>query len=617
MGASPYAGSPIAYDVVADHDVMISMRDGVRLAADIYYPGEAGQRADGRFPVLLERTPYDKRRPFLVQTAKYFARRGYVTVMQDVRGRFASEGEWYFLAAVEAPDGYDTIAWLVDRDWSDGQVGTMGLSYTTANQQALAVLKPPGLKTQFLLDGGYNYFHRTLRHSGACELGVLLPYVFRMARHGGKELAKDPVARQAFEDAWHDMQSWLHKLPLRPEHSPLRFAPSYESWFIEMLTTSDYTEFWKHPGCNLQEHIDDYPDLPIFLQTSWYGHHIWATTSKYTEFVKRNTNPTKLLIGHWTHGYDDYSRTWCGEVDFGLEAMLDSLNDLRLEWFDHWLKGLPTRLMDQPPINLFVMGGGSGRKNLEGRLEHGGAWRHEHEWPLARTRWTPYYLHPDGGLRTELAASDAPSSSYTYNPADPVPTIGGNTQNPLLPQLIQGGGFDQRGRADLWVCKDTLPLASRHDILVFQTEPLADDVEVTGPITVKLWASSSAVDTDFTAKLIDVYPPNEDYPDGFALNLADSIIRARYRNTWEEAELLQPGEIYEFTIEPQATSNLFKVGHRIRLDISSSNFPHFDVNPNTGEPLGRSRCLVVAHNTIYHDATHPSHVVLPVIPPAL
>jgi putative CocE/NonD family hydrolase len=611
---SQYSGSPIIYDVKTAYDVMIPMRDGVRLATDVYSPATAGQRTPGRFPTLIERTPYDKRRPFLVQTARYFARRGYVTIMQDVRGRFGSEGDWHFLAADEGPDGYDTVTWIAEQNWSDGQVGTMGLSYTTANQQAMAVYKPAALRTQILLDGGYNYFHRTVRHSGAFELGVTLPYAFRMARHGGHELARDAVARQAFEEAWHNMRSWLQRLPLRPGHSPLRLAPTYERWFIDMLTNSDYTDYWKNPSCSLEEYIDDYPDLPVFLQTSWYGHHIWATTAKYDALSRRHTTPPRLLIGPWTHGYDDYGRTWCGEVDFGPEAMLDNLNDFRLQWFDRWLKGLPSPLLDEPPVKIFVMGGGSGCQNAEGRLAHGGSWRYEHEWPLARTQWTLYYLHPDGALCLERPVAELPPSSYTYNPADPVPTIGGNTQNPLLPQLIQGGGFDQRGRADLWVCKDTLPLAARQDVLVFQTEPLTEDVEVTGPITVRLWASSSAVDTDFTAKLIDVYPLHVDYPEGFALNLADSILRARYRDSYENPELLVPGEIYTFTIEPQATSNLFKAGHRIRLDISSSNFPHFDVNPNTGEPLGQSRRLVVAHNTIYHDAQHPSHVVLPIIP---
>lgn len=614
MSNAPYIGSAIQYDVVSQANVMIPMRDGVRLAMDLYFPAHYGRRVPGEFPTLIERTPYDKSRAFLVQTAKYFARRGYVTIMQDVRGRFQSEGSWYFLAAEEAPDGYDTLEWIARQPWSDGQVGTMGLSYTTATQQALAVLRPPALKAQFLLDGGYNYFHRTLRHSGACELGVLLPYVFRMARHGGHELADNPIAREAFERAWRDFRSWITKLPLRPDLSPLRLAPSYERWFLDMLTTSDYTEAWKHATCNLSEHIDDYADVPVFLETSWYGHHIWATTTKYTELLKRHKTPKKLLIGHWTHGYDDFARSWCGEVDFGTEAMLDSLNDLRLRWFDRWLKGLQTGIEDVAPVRLFVMGGGSGRKNAEGRLEHGGAWRDEEEWPLARTQWTPWYLHANGTLRPETPTLSTSSSSYTFNPADPVPTVGGGVQNPAMPQLLQGGAFDQRGRADLWVCKDTLPLATRQDVLVFQTAPLLRDMEVTGPITVVLWIASSAVDTDFTAKLVDVYPPNEDYPDGFAMNLTDGIQRVRYRNGYAQAELMTPGEMYQITLELQATSNLFKAGHRLRLDISSSNFPRFDVNPNTGEPPGRSRRTMVAHNTVYHDATHPSHVVLPVIP---
>ncbi|GIX47691.1 MAG: antibiotic hydrolase [Candidatus Tectimicrobiota bacterium] len=464
-----------------------------------------------------------------------------------------------------------------------------------------------------MLDGGYSYFHRTIRYGGACELGVLLPYVLRMARQG-KELAADARRREAFDRALQALPHWLWRQPLRPGHSPLALAPSYERWFFDMLTTSDYTAFWQHPGCNLAEHLDAYPDIPVYVQTSWYGHHVWASTMKYQEFVKRHRSPTRLLIGPWTHGYDDFARTWCGEVDFGPEAMLDNLNDLRLRWFDYWLKGLPTGILDEPPVKIFVMGGGSGRRNLEGRLEHGGTWRSEHEWPLARTQWTPLYLHPDGSLRQEAPPRGAPPSRYTFNPADPVPTIGGGVQT-VLPQLIQGGGFDQRGRPELWVCRDTLPLAARPDVLVFQTPPLEADVEVTGPITVRLWISSSAVDTDFTAKLLDVYPPSADDPEGFALNLTDGILRARYRNGFTAAELLTPGEIYALTIEPQPTSNLFKAGHRIRLDISSSNFPRFDVNPNSGEPLGRHRRLVVAHNTVYHDAEHPSHVLLPIIPP--
>ena len=242
---------------------------------------------------------------------------------------------------------------------------------------------------------------------------------------------------------------------------------------------------------------------------------------------------------------------------------------------------------------------------------HGGVWRDEHEWPLARTRYTPYYLHGDGTLAPEPPAADDLPSGYTFDPRDPVPTIGGNISVGF--EFMPAGGYDQRGAPLFFGCKDTLPLAARSDVLVFQTPPLTEDVEVTGPLVVKLWASSSAVDTDFTAKLVDVCPPNPDYPDGYALNISDSIIRARYRADRTRAEFLTPNEPAEFEIVLYPTSNLFARGHRIRLDISSSNFPRFDVNPNTGEPLGRHRRTAPAQQTVYHDAAHPSHIVLPVI----
>jgi putative CocE/NonD family hydrolase len=611
---SAHQGSAIQYQVHEQLDLALQMRDGVGLATDVYLPALGGAPARGPFPVLLERTPYDKRRPVLVQAARYFARRGYAVVLQDVRGRFRSGGEWYFRAAVEGPDGSDAMAWVHSQPWCSGKIGTMGLSYTAANQQALALEHPPGLAAQFLCDGGYNYFHRTLRNSGAMELGVLLPYAFRMARFGGRELAADPVARSAFERAWDDMRQWLGRLPLREGDSPLTLAPSYERWFMDMQTTADYTDFWKHPGVNLQQHVDRYPDVPVYMQTSWYGHHVWATTERFNAFRERLRSPVRLLIGHWTHGYDDYARSWCGEVDFGMDAMLDSLNDLRLGWFDHWLKGLDTGVLEEPPVRIFVMGGGDGRRDADGRMRHGGRWRDEQEWPLARTDFQRWYLHPGGGLHRRAPAEGAAASRYTFDPRDPVPTVGGNTQNPMLPALLQGGAFDQRGRTDLWVCRDTLPLASRTDVLAFRSEPLEHDLEVTGPISVRLWVASSAPDTDFTAKLVDEHPPNPDYPDGFAMNLADGILRLRYRNGFEAGEALTPGEVYAITIEPQATSNLFRAGHRIRIDVSSSNFPHFDVNPNTGGPLGVEREYRIAHQSVFHDAARASHVVLPVIP---
>jgi putative CocE/NonD family hydrolase len=257
------------------------------------------------------------------------------------------------------------------------------------------------------------------------------------------------------------------------------------------------------------------------------------------------------------------------------------------------------------------MGSGSGRLNPAGRIDHGGAWRDETDYPLPGTQLTPFYLLAGGGLTTQSPADPEAWSSFTYDPSDPVPTIGGGIS--AADPIMQPGGFDQRGDRRFFGCKDHLPLNARSDVLTFQTEPLDRDTEVTGPITVKLFASSSARDTDFTAKLIDVYPPSGDFPDGLAINVADSIIRARYRNGWDKPEMLEPGKVYEFQFELYPTSNIFRAGHCIRVDISSSNFPRFDVNPNTGGPLGRDRRMQVAEQRIYHDAQHPSCIALPLV----
>jgi uncharacterized protein len=261
-------------------------------------------------------------------------------------------------------------------------------------------------------------------------------------------------------------------------------------------------------------------------------------------------------------------------------------------------------------VRIYVMGGGDAHKTREGRIFVGGHWREEQEWPLARTSPTPYYLHTVGVLSPAKTADDHPIT-YLFDPRNPVPTLGGNVSSQGA--LMFQGAADQRCRADFWLCSDTKPLSSRNDVLVFQTAPLTSDIEVTGRLIVKLWAASRSLDTDFTAKLVDVYPPNADFPNGVDLNIADSIVRARYRNAGK-AELLKPGEPYEFTIEMYPTSLVFQRGHRIRLDISSSNFPRFDINPNTGEPMNDNRRTQVAENTVYLDAKHPSQIILPVIP---
>ncbi|HEV2247568.1 MAG TPA: CocE/NonD family hydrolase, partial [Terriglobia bacterium] len=283
-----------------------------------------------------------------------------------------------------------------------------------------------------------------------------------------------------------------------------------------------------------------------------------------------------------------------------------------LRWYDHWLKGVANGVENDAPVKIFVMGGGSEAKLGDGTHEHGGYWRDEHEWPLARTRWTSFYLHRNGSLSTAGPSESDAEITYKYDPANPVPTIGGNISSG--DGIMLQGAWDQKCSAAVWNCKDTLPLSARQDVVVFMTLPLEHDVEVTGPIDVKLWASSAAVDTDFTAKLIDEHPPNNDFPAGIDMNLEDGIIRARYRGSLQKPELMKPGQIYEFTIHLYPTSNVFKAGHRIRLDISSSNFPRFDVNPNTGAALGDERGATATMNTIYMDKDHPSHVVLPVIP---
>ncbi|RUA21406.1 MAG: hypothetical protein DSY79_06355 [Chloroflexi bacterium] len=304
-------------------------------------------------------------------------------------------------------------------------------------------------------------------------------------------------------------------------------------------------------------------------------------------------------------------------MDFGQSAIIEHLaadfNHLRLRFFDRWLKGEDNSWEEQAPVMLFVMGGGSGRKNSQQRLEHGGRWRSENEWPLARAVNTPFYLQPDGGLSTQLPEGPHPPDTYLFDPDHPVPTVGGNISSGQ--PVMAAGGFDQKESEEFFGSEEPyLPLATRPDVLVFQTEPLVEDLEVTGPVSVQLWISSSAVDTDFTAKLVDVYPPSEDFPEGYALNLTDGILRVKFRDSWERTELMEPGKVYQIELGLLPISNLFVKGHRIRLDISSSNFPRFDVNGNTGENPGTSPVRITALNSVYHDETRPSHILLPVIP---
>lgn len=607
-----YEGSSRQFDHLAMRDVGVRMRDGTKLYLDLYLPALGGKPLDGKWPVLVERTPYDKSRSKFSHGGRFYAERGYVLVVQDVRGRGASEGRFEFLRN-EADDGYDTLCWVAEQPWCSDKIGTLGMSYTTATQQALAVRRPPKLATQALLDGAYNYHSQTMRHGGACEYAIAFQYVVRMARTS-KEAQADPRIREQLDTMWKDLPRWMIHLPFRKGETPLRLLPEYEQWFFDMLTTSDYTDYWKTPDLSIEEYYDEYPDIPLLLETSWYGHHITATVTKYLEFSGRHRTPKRLLVGTWLHGGEMFTQTFAGDVEFGADAGMPDNYNMQLRWFDEYLKGMDTGLRKEAPVRVFVMGGGSGKRDALGRLVHGGRWRDEQEWPLARTQYTAYYFHGDGGLRTSKpSTSDAPTS-YDFDPANPVPTVGGNFSNYGTTGFLEGGGFDQRSGTMSGDRSPRLPLSVRRDVLVFRTEPLPEDLEVTGAMKCRLWVSSSATDTDFTVKLIDEYPPSADYPDGYALNLGDSILRMRYRDSRDRATLMAPGEIYEIEIRLQPTSNLFVKGHRVRVDISSSNFPHYDTNPNTGEPLGANRSTLVARQTVYHDQVRCSHIELPVVP---
>ena len=616
------------YGVVIAKDVMAPMRDGVRLATDIYFPAMDGKTVEGRWPTILQRTIYDKS-SVEYANPEYFCKRGYIVVLMDCRGRFNSEGEYYHFID-EAEDGYDTCEWIGKQSWSDGKIGTYGGSYLSHVQSAMATQNPKNLAAMIPSQGPSNIYEYGLRHDGAFQLKFLTAGFWLGIL--SKEALANPEIRVALEGA--RMSDWLSRIPLKRGQSPLALIPNYERFVFDFMTRGDHEEYWDHPSFNIEKHYDQHSDVPTYLVGGWYDSWSRATMVQFAELSKHKKGPIKVLMGPWTHGGRTVELTYSGDVDFGPPASLKGnlavhRNAWRLRWFDRWLKGIENGVGEEPPLKLFVMGGGSGRKNVDGRLDHGGRWRNENEWPLARTQFTNYYLHAGGGLTADKPQGDQPPSGYSYDPKNPVPTISGNlsalaemvpTEPGARPaqklrNLAVPGAMHQAEYAGCFACKPPyLPLSTRQDVLSYQTSPLERDIEVTGPITVKLWASSSALDTDFTAKLLDIYPSSPDYPEGYHMNITEGIIRARYRDRSGKAKLLEPGKVYQFEIILEPTSNLFQAGHRIRVDISSSNFPRFDTNPNTGEPVLQHTHTAVAHNKIHHDSGHPSHIALPVIP---
>ncbi len=615
---------PEHYAVIAESGVMIATRDGVKLATDIYRPARNGKAVEGQFPVILERTPYGKSnasrsevdrgetKPRLrPDVAALFVRDGYIVIYQDCRGRHGSEGEFVKYLS-DGEDGYDTVQWITQQPWCNGKIATMGLSYAAHTQVALACLAPKALSAMVVDCGGFsNAYQSGIRSGGAFEMKQVT-WAFNQARES--TLAKADVrVREAL--AAEDLITWFKRMPWKPGHSPVKWAPEYEDYLFEQWTHGEFSDYWKQLGIYTEGWYDSFADVPQIHMSSWYDAYIRTATDNYVGLKQRKRGPVRLIMGPWTHG--DRSKSWSGDVDFGEASTVDgnlavNWRDLRKRWFDHWVRGLANGVDKEPAVRLFLMGGGSGRKNAVGRMQHGGRWITGDDWPLPAVKFTPYYLQATGALSAVKPAMDGAPVSFDYDPSHPVPTIGG----PLTSgqPVFAGGAFDQREAEQFFGSTHPgMPLSARADVMVFETPPLTQDMAIAGPVTVKLQVSSNCMDTDFTAKLVDVYPPNADYPRGYAMNLCDGILRCRYRNSWEKPEMMTPGEVYEITIEPFATCNLFKAGHRIRLDISSSNFPRYDLNWNTGEPEGRARTRRIATNTVYADGARASHVVLPLV----
>jgi uncharacterized protein len=607
--------SEAQYDVYVERDIKIPMRDGLELFADAYRPTEDGQVAPGKFPVVLIRTCYNKdaRLGIFLFDPEYFAKRGYVVVIEDVRGRYKSPGHFYH-GIYEGKDGYDTIEWIAKQPWSNGKIGMTGLSYLAAVQQAAAAMGTPHLTSMFHVEAPLSYYNNGVRRNGAF-VQMVVPVAFYFASTS-REAADDPIIKKGLMEADKRGPEWLKRWPFGKGRTVLTRVPEDERFFLDTWYHTNYDNFYKDVHLwEPNQYLNQY-NAAGFYFTGWYDQY--RSYEFYAALAPNKKGPFRLMVGPWGHGTQD---AVLGDVNFGPDAAIGDPqgNELQLAWFDQTLKGLKSSLVTEPPVKLFVMGGGDGRKDANGKMRHGGSWRSESSWPLASTQYTNYYFGPQDSMSSTAPAAASSSSSYYYDPNDPVPSIGGTSFfkiRSVNPQVyyVPYGPQDQRESKECGNCKTSLPLAVRQDVQVFQTAPLEQDTEVTGPLSVKLWISSSAVDTDFTAKLIDVYPPNEDYPEGYAMNLADGIQRTHYRNGYEKPEMMKPGEIYPVTIQMFGTANVFKKGHRIRVDISSSDYPDYDPNPNTGDLYKSGNNGIVAKNTIYHDKEHPSHIILPIIP---
>lgn len=559
-------------------NVMVPMRDGVQLATDIYRPENAAP-----LPALIARTPYNKngmneRYPEI----KRYIEAGYIVIVQDVRGRYASQGDFnpHFN---ETRDGVDMFAWVASQPWSNGVVGTFGGSYLGGTQWLPARENPPALKAMVPQVTFSDMYQGNTHPGGAKVLHDLrwavgmIPDVISRLRARGEDVPAD-------EDL-PDVNTVLTDLPLAGHPMIKKYGSFYDEWMNHPTQSAYWDSISPSAG---------YSNItaPAMNISGWYDIFIWGTLQNYQNMKKEGgsaiaRNNQKLIIGPWDHG--NFSGIF-PERQFGEASSSDAidLTGIKIRWYDHWLKGIDNGIDTEDPVLIFTMGTDE--------------WRTEKDWPLPGTQYRPYYLHSrgkantlngDGTLSTQKPAGE-PFDEYTYDPMNPVPSVGGQV---ILPGPNTSGPRDQQ------------EVEQRPDVLVYSTPVLEKPVEVTGPIELRLFISSSAPDTDFTAKLVDVYP------DGRAMILTNGIFRARYHNSFEKAELLEPEKVYELNINLLATSNVFKPGHRIRLEVSSSNFPQFNRNSNTGENIAQETAeeYCPAVNRVYHSAEHASHLILPII----
>jgi uncharacterized protein len=560
-------------------EVKIPMRDGVNLAADVYVPTQG----NGPFPVIVERTPYNKN-DCKYDDARYYAARGYVVVIEDERGRYQSEGDYYWWRDHgwgEHRDGYDTIEWAATQSWSNGKVGTMGLSMGCHNQYMTAPTRPPHLEAMFCADAAGNPYKDLFYQGGA--LHMIMP-TWLLTEH---EMAR-PFRLNVGRGGGYvgTTRSWSDWYASKVAHGSPFDRSLISDMLKDMIAHPNYDEYWRQWA--IDEHLSEI-DVPIFHYAAWYDRYP-LTQVKLFNGIREHGGPRarasqRIQLGPWTHGAGDVTDRVIGDLDFGASAVIDYFA-LRLRWFDHYLKGVDNGIDKEPPVRIFVMGAN--------------VWRAESEFPLARTTYTDFFLRAgrsgsidslnDGILSNEPAGEKEAPDSFAYDPRKPVPTIGGDF-------FIEPNGARDHRPADRLS-------------LTYTTPSLERDVEVTGIPKVELFGSSTAVDTDWVVTIADVHP------NGYAQILRQNLLRARFRGGYEHPSLMEPNTPYTFTIEMFPISNLFKQGHRIRLTVSSSSFPKWYPNDNTGRNIDDNAAPIVATNTLYHDSEHRSRAILPIIPAA-